>query len=213
VIRFCVCVCACVRACPTYWPEPLPTLTLRLGLYVLTNVPTQLNGYDITWFVRGWGRAEGVLAIAIKTSAATSSPSLSSGEKQILHNQPLQIAGTCCLWGAKQDTAESNDKHHSTGKRTINTTFHSLIVDACWGKQSDFSLPKSRPNSIPCGWSVAYGNMRKSAMWYILCQQSGCEHGSGSDYSVVAHPFPVFGAFGGIVGWEARCVGCWLVKN
>jgi len=95
----------------------------------LTNVPTQVNSYDITWLERG-GRG-GVLAIPIKPFAAKSTPSVLSGEKQILHDQPLQISGAFCMWGAKQDAAESNDKYHSTGNRTINTTFHSLIVDSC----------------------------------------------------------------------------------
>jgi len=54
----------------------------------------------------------GVLANAIKTSAPKSTPSLSRGEKQILHDQPLQIGGAYCLCGAKQDAAESNDKDH-----------------------------------------------------------------------------------------------------
>jgi hypothetical protein len=50
------------------------------------------------------------LAIAIKTSAAKSTLSLSSGEKEILRDQPLQIDSAYCLWVAKQDDAESNDK-------------------------------------------------------------------------------------------------------
>jgi hypothetical protein len=82
-------------------------LKLLLGVYVLTNVPTQVNSYDITWLRRG-----GVLANPIKTSAAKSTPSVSRGENEILLDQPLQIVGAFCLWGAKQDAAESNDKHH-----------------------------------------------------------------------------------------------------
>jgi hypothetical protein len=70
------------------------------------------------------------LAITIKISAAKVRL-LYQAAKNVLHDQPLQIAGAYCLWGAKQDAAESNDNHRSTGNRTIITTFHSLIVDAC----------------------------------------------------------------------------------